>query len=109
MQDPSLRDFSIKNPLELAAKRGYSKVIEYLSGVGLECKVSDPNLRLNHDVDLNKEGQIVAAVYADNIDELKDKYQNYVRNANGYISLPEFYEFTLAGLAASQLSPKCLE
>ncbi|CAG9311524.1 unnamed protein product [Blepharisma stoltei] len=109
MQDLSLRDFSGFNALELAAKRGHSKVIDFLSEAGLECRVVDPNLRLNPDVSLLREGQIAAAIYADNLEELRLKFEGYVTNINGWFSLPEFYEYTLVGISCWQLSPKCLE
>lgn len=106
--DPCLRDYQHNNCLELAAKTGHSAMIDYLSELGLECCIPDINERLNPEPDLSVEGQIAAAIYADNPLELSQKCTNYLHNIDGFFSLAEFYEWTLLGAACYHCSPKCL-
>lgn len=106
--DPNIRDSDNMNSLEIASKKGFTHIIDYLIEKGLQCEIPIDSQRLNKELDPDIEGQIAAAIYADNAMELEIKLARYVRNINGFFSLPEFYSWTMVNLSGAQLSPKCL-
>jgi hypothetical protein len=105
--DPALKDNLGQTALEIAMKKKHLKIIKYFIGLGLSCTVKI-QLALNPAVDLDMEGRIINCIYADNIEELRNNML-YVTNINGFFSSYKFYEWTLLGVAAFYLSPKCLE
>lgn len=106
--DPHLKDSESMNALEISSKKGFTHIIDYLIEKGLSCEIPASSQRLNELIDPDIEGQIAAAIYADNSMELDIKVIRYVHNINGFFSLPDFYSWTMVNLAGSQLSPKCL-
>ena len=106
MANLEIKDIKGYNCLELACRKGKKNVIGYLKSLGLQCSLPLSKC-LGRDQNLEVENQITLCLFADNPDELKNLLQ-YVKNPNGYFVITEFYEFSLLGLAAYYLAPKCM-
>lgn len=95
--------------LEVASRVGFAEVTEYLSSLGLACKLRDYRNQLNQDTNLRVEDQLSAAIYADNLEVIELIWNAYVQNPQGKFSTYEHFEWTPLTLAATFLSPQALE
>lgn len=95
--------------MDLASRIGHLHVADYLSTLGLGCKLRHPRFQLNEVVNLQIESQLSLAIYADNLEVIDLVWNAYVQNPHGRFSLPEHFEWTPLEVAATFLSPQALE
>lgn len=107
LTEKNIKDLGGYNCLELACKKANKTMVDYLKSLGMICSLQLGKgimMEFNQTV----EDKITACMYADNSLELQVVLRNVI-NLNGFLCIPEYFEWTLLGLSAFFLSPKCMK